>query len=441
MGDIVIFAVFYVVVGGFIIAVYAGPRRLKQTDYSVMAAAMLFRLGLTWYYYHYTLSHSADARSYFGYATRNDVSLAGLLDVGTVFTRNFTALLYPLAKPFDNQYLMLYLPYSLMAFIGSLLVFDVLREYLTGRKQQRELYVIAFFLPNLVFWTSNLGKDSVAFFGLSLMIFGVLKARRLPARIASLGIGGVALFAVRPHVMLLFAGAFAFTYFLQRGAFSMRKGLVFAVALAGFLVVFEPAMDYVGIRVEIDQEAGAEQVVGDYFEAGVQRMEYAAGKLNTGGAAVEREATNPLYAPLYFLQFLLGPFVWQARKPIQFISALENIIYQIMLIYLVVRWKHLWRSPFLPFKASWVLYILMTSTILGMAYTNFGLTVRQKCMVLPALILLFAAARAQALAGKKGGRKGTRSGSGTRPPVQESQLQTTVSSSGETVYRNPAVGP
>jgi len=107
---------------------------------------------------------------------------------------------------------------------------------------------------------------------------------------------------------------------------------------------------------------------------------------------MERQGVNELYAPVYFLPFLLGPFIWQARKPIQFVSALENVIYQLMLLYLVLNWRSLARAKFLQFKLAWVIYVVVASTILGMMYSNFGLTVRQKCMVLPVLVVFFVAA-------------------------------------------------
>ena len=47
------------------------------------------------------------------------------------------------------------------------------------------------------------------------------------------------------------------------------------------------------------------------------------------------------------------------------------------------------------------MYVLIGSVIMGMAFTNFGLTVREKCMVLPCIILFYAGVRAQMFLDKK----------------------------------------
>jgi hypothetical protein len=41
------------------------------------------------------------------------------------------------------------------------------------------------------------------------------------------------------------------------------------------------------------------------------------------------------------------------------------------------------------------MYTVFGSIIMGMTYTNFGLTVRQKCMVLPCILLFYACVRTQ----------------------------------------------
>jgi hypothetical protein len=250
----------------------------------------------------------------------------------------------------------------------------------------------AFFLPNLVFWTSNLGKDSIAFFGVAAIIYAVLAAPTLRVRVTTALIGGAVLYLVRPHVFLFLVAALGGGWVLQRRALSVRTIAPAALALVAFVVLFDDVMEFAGVRVDADEETSAVSMVGEYYEAGIERLEYGSGKLATGGAAMERQGVNELYAPLYFAQFLLGPFIWQARKPIQFVSALENVIYQLMLIFLVLNWRSLAKAPFVQFKLAWLIYVVVASTLLGMMYSNFGLTVRQKCMVLPVLVVFFVAA-------------------------------------------------
>ncbi len=101
------------------------------------------------------------------------------------------------------------------------------------------------------------------------------------------------------------------------------------------------------------------------------------------------------------MTFLISPFVWQAKKPIQFVSALETVIYQLMILYLCIHWKDVVKIGFIRYKYSWLLYLIVTSIIVGAAYTNFGLIVRQRCMVLPVIFLLFTGVRRQLSITKK----------------------------------------
>ncbi len=392
MIDITLFFLIYLALGLLCVGLLSQVVKLTHTETQVAFLAVLFRAALTWYYWHYTLSHSADAMSYYFHAQHVPFHWADLFSTSTAFVDAFTAMLYPLTRSFHNGYLMMYIPYSLTALAGSCMLYLVLRQYVVSKKTRRMALIGAFFLPNLIFWTSNLGKDSIAFFGITAVVYAVLAAPTLRIRVAAAVVGGVALYAVRPHVFLFLVAALGGGWFLQRRALSAKTVIPAVLAFVAFIALFDNVMDFAGINVAPDEERGALGTVGAYYESGMDRIEYGSQRLATGGAAMEREGVNELYAPLYFLQFLLGPFLWQARKPIQVVSALENIIYQLMLIYLVFNWRSLVKAPFLPFKLAWLIYLVVASTLLGMMYSNFGLTVRQKCMVLPVLVVFFMAA-------------------------------------------------
>jgi hypothetical protein len=286
---------------------------------------------------------------------------------------------------------MLYIPFSLMGLAGSIFFYDLLRRVIPASRYERMLNALAFFMPNLIFWTSNLGKDSLAFFGISLITWAVVVQKKIVGQMPLIAIGGIIIYMVRPHVILFIAAAFAFGFFFRSGRLSARNTIVFLVSLIAFVLVFNPVMNFVGLKIEIDPEIDAPaDIAGKYYEAGMDVIESGAGRLNYGGAATSSGRVNPAFAPLYFVQFVAGPFLWQARKPIQVLSAIENVIYQWMLIYVILNWRLFLSVKELPYKYTFFLYVIIASVLMGMMYTNFGLTVRQKCMILPPFILLFA---------------------------------------------------
>jgi hypothetical protein len=148
------------------------------------------------------------------------------------------------------------------------------------------------------------------------------------------------------------------------------------------------------------------------YQAGVSRVEASSKNLNIGGSATgAAHKFSIVLFPYYLVTFLASPFIWQARKPIQFFSALETIIYQLMILYLCIHWKDVIKIGFIRYKYSWLLYLIVASIIVGASQTNFGLIVRQRCMVLPVIFLLFTGLRRQLLETKQ-----------KKPPKQKADL-------------------
>jgi hypothetical protein len=294
---------------------------------------------------------------------------------------------------------MLFIPFSLLGFAGSLLFFKTLQTVAPANRKI-ELYAVSFFLPNMVFWTSNLGKDSLMYLGIALVMFGFLAKPKPPKNIIAICLGGLLVFAVRPHIFLFMLFGFLLGLFMEKRPFSFRSVFLFLMMFATFLLTQQTILNLVGIRVQSEDEQQAS--VNSYYKAGVSAVETSSKNLNIGGSATgSAHKFNIVYFPYYLVTFLASPFIWQARKPIQFVSALETIIYQLMILYLCIHWKDVVKISFIRYKYSWLLYLIVASIIVGASQTNFGLIVRQRCMVLPVIFLLFTGLRRQLLETKK----------------------------------------
>jgi hypothetical protein len=391
--DFLTFFSYYLVFGGLVIVFFAMKFKYNRTEINVISFALLFRMLCTFYYYVFAQSNPADALGYFLYAQELGfpTAISQLFRTGAGFIDSLAALFFPLVSFFDNQYLMLFVPFSILGFAGSLLFYRTLQVVAPLRKKI-ELYAVCFFLPNMVFWTSNLGKDSVMYFGIVLIMFGFLTKLKYPRNIFAISLGGLIVYLVRPHMFLFMTAGFLMGLFFERRKLSFRTIAVFVLLFAALLLTQEKILDYTGVHVESEEEKPA--TITSYYEAGVSRIEASSQAMNIGGAATgEHPKFSILYFPYYLVTFLASPFLWQARKPIQFFSALETIIYQIMLVYLCIRWKDVAKIRFIRFKYSWLMYLILSSIIEGAAQTNFGLIIRQRCMVLPVIFLLFAGLR------------------------------------------------
>ncbi len=396
MIDTFAFFSIYLVAGVAVVVGYT--IMLKPTGEEVRAflLAVFFRMLCTYYYYYFTLKNSADSGGYFGYAQTVGFvpSFSAFLTTGTDFTNNVAALFFPFVSPFENKYLMLFIPFSLFGLVGSFLFYRTFRIIAPLRKKT-ELYLLSFFMPNLIFWTSNLGKDSLTYFAISLVMYGFLAKPKAPWNLLSIGLGGVLVYSVRPHFVMFLLCGFLLGWLFEGRRISLRSFVMFAVMFMTFLALHRAIFEYAGLgSANEDQQASKTS----YLAAGVSRVEMSSqgiSEISAGGAAMKVHRFSPVLFPYYLFTFLTVPYFWQVRKLIHFVSACETVIYQIMIIYIIAHWKIFNKINFIPYKYAWVIYLLLASIIEGASQPNFGLIVRQRCMVLPVILLMFAGVRYQ----------------------------------------------
>jgi hypothetical protein len=394
--DFLTFLSVYLVLGEIVIVIFAVICRAKQKEVAVFNLALIFKIVCTFGYYMFAQTNPADSVGYYGHAKVAGIpSIISLFSTSTDFINAVAAYLFPLVSFFDNPYLMLFIPFSLLGFTGSLLFFKTLQAVAPENKKI-ELYAVSFFLPNMVFWTSNLGKDSLIYLGIALVMFGFLAKPKPPKNIIATGLGGLLVFAIRPHIFLFLLFGFLLGLFMEKRPFSYRSVFLFLAIFVTFLLTQQKILNVAGVRVGGEEEGSSSMT--SVYQAGVSRVEASSKSLNIGGSATgTAHKFSIVLFPYYLVTFLGSPFIWQARKPIQFFSALETVIYQLMILYLCIHWKDVMKIGFIRYKYSWLLYLIVASIIVGGAQTNFGLIIRQRCMVLPVIFLLFTGVRRQLL--------------------------------------------
>lgn len=396
MFDNLTFYSIYLFLGVLVILLFGRVGIIRKNEFKIIILALHFRIVTTYGYYVYTLSNSADAHAYFAFAQTG--SLYNVFEPGTAFIKNLSYVFYQLTKIFTNQYLMLYIPYSLCGFIGSIVFYSIIKkEYRKiGGKYSLEAGVLGLFLPNVIFWTSNIGKDSIVYMGLTLILYAMMTYSNMVKTGSIALIGSVITFMVRPHIVLLVFVSVPLGLFLEKKGFSLRNIFMSAIILVLFLVFYKTAFEYVGIDVSGKSENNAE-----IYESSMQNIEQRSNRLSSGGSAINRSYFSLALTPWYAIQFLFGPFLWQARKPIQMLAAIESIIYQIMFLFIIKNMKVYFNKTVIPFKYGIISFVILSSLIMGSTFTNIGLAVRQKTMVLPFFIAFYVFIRVKTRSHKK----------------------------------------
>ncbi len=302
---------------------------------------------------------------------------------GTNFLRWITGVIYYV---FGSNLLTGALVFGLLAFAGSYLWWRATVDAVPSVNPKLYL-VFVLFAPSILFWPATVGKEALMQFGLGVLALGVsfiVRQRLVPGFLLSAG-GGWLVWAVRPHLLALVAVAAGAAYLAGRVRKDgkERAGLLgrpIGVIIIAFLVAFTigqganflgiKSLSFNSIQQELDQESATTTNGNSSFHK------------STGNSL------NPTQWPTDAVTVFLRPFPWEIDSGLQITASMESVLLAILL---VVRFKSLRiaftrsrESPFLMF--CWVLSGLYA--IAFSSFSNFGLLVRERSLVLPALLVL-----------------------------------------------------
>lgn len=263
--------------------------------------------------------------------------------------------------------------FQIFGFIG-LLAFDAaLREVTKNKtKKIRQFANLIVFLPSISFWSSAIGKDSLAFMAMGL---GLWAAMKLNQRIVMMVIAVLVMLFVRPHIAGMMVIALAGSFVFQRKASIVQRIVFGSAALVATAILVPLGLNYAGVG----DDAGTEELM-TYIE-GRQAENLA------GGSSVD---IANMSLPMQLFTYLFRPIIFEARNIFSLLAAIDNII----LLYLfIIGFKAVIKKP-LPIHLIehnrmflWI-YSLLAWFLLASTTANLGIAMRQKWMFTPILIFL-----------------------------------------------------
>jgi len=183
--------------------------------------------------YYYAIHHPADSQLYWfkrEYTTHKN--WLDFLNVGTDFILFIN---YPFAKLLQFPFWFGFLFYGAIGFVG-ILQFKKLAYKILGTEKivVRNVNVLPFlfYLPNLHYWTANLGKEALCFLWISTIL---LKLAQQKYRSLVLWLSLFCLFLLRPHVFLMLFFPVLVVYFIyKKWNWKVKVG----VSMLGLFVCF-----------------------------------------------------------------------------------------------------------------------------------------------------------------------------------------------------------
>lgn len=262
--------------------------------------------------------------------------------------------------------------YSLLGFMGVTYFFLIAARTIPYNKiiNGYVLFPLIFFLPNLHFWSSGVGKDTTLFLCIGMFIYGLMKPL---LRIPLLVIPILLSMAIRPHITLFLMVGFGLAYVFG-GKVSPFQRFVFSAIMIGVGIAILPSvMEFAKI-----EEASAEGF--DKFAQGKAAVLSRA----SAGSAIDI-SSYPF--PLKVLTFWFRPFFFDVRNINGLIASLENFV----LIFVFV--KAMRTNPIKAFRAApfvikgLVIFLIVGTLAFSQSLGNVGIMIRMRNMFLPGMII------------------------------------------------------
>ncbi len=370
------------------VALIAITTRNNPFLFRVMLVALVVKLLAAWIYTALPAFQLSDVKgTYFDSAKQLAGSATYLTEVfslrqlwGTNLIIEIGACLFAVIGPSLSAAIILF---AIASFWGQFLFYRAfVLAFPTANCRTAALSLFMF--PSLVYWTATFGKDALMLLAIGLISHGI--ARRFDTKgWATILIGLPLATLVRPHIGAFLAVSLFGTYLVSdiksRHRIVGLKFLLFPLFFAICLAVVTYAQNSLELGSVDDAQA-----MSDYSYKYNQ----------VGGSAFGDESSTRIgrLAQAPFLMF--RPFPWETNNGPALIASCEGLV----LLFLIVRrraslFRLVINARATPLTSFAISFFLIFSIVFSISLSNFGLLARQRVMVLPLVLTLLLASKAQ----------------------------------------------
>lgn len=288
-----------------------------------------------------------------------------------------------------------YIPIALVfAFLSFTGIWAMFRSFVSIYPTQHKPLAIAFlFIPSTVVWGSAIFKDTICMFGLGWLTYTVFRVfidRDLSTKnLLLMAISFYLIALVKVYILVAFVPALCIwlliTYSKKIQSSGMRwfiTILTVSSCVGGLWVLSQSFSDTLG-RYSLDNLANTAKSTQGYINY-VSEVE--------GGSAYDLGEFEPNILsmvskfPQAVTVTLFRPFLWEAKKPIMLLSALESFAFGLLFIYVFFRKgmggviRRTLQDPNLLF---FLVFSLIFAFAVGLSTGNFGTLSRYKIPCMP----------------------------------------------------------
>lgn len=278
-----------------------------------------------------------------------------------------------------------FLVFSFLAFIGLIYFYRAFTLTFSGMASHRYGYLL-FFLPRLLFWTSDVSKEALMVFLLGLTAYGcaMILARRGGAGpwllVLASSVGGA---FVRPNMMVLAVGGLAVAMIFRPSASARYEPARRSISL-----VFLGTMVGVAVFVTLHFLPG--------LNGSLSLTSISANNSGTGagfGSSGVSYSASPLFYPRDVYLVLFDPLPLNAHGGGEFLEAAENTVLIAFILASLRQIRMLPRAalvrPYLIFCGLFTIAFCYAFAALG----NLGLITRESAVLMPFFLVLLCVPR------------------------------------------------
>lgn len=327
------------------------------------------------YYYSLFFDYASDSYTYFHSSLSQTYEIwysYSLLDVGSNFLKNFVYIFHAFL---NFSYFNVFLIFSILGNLGLIYLYIILIKKI--KKKYSVLILSLILLPSLSFWTSGIYKDVIVFFGIVFFLWNLIKEKNINIYGTILSI--FVIFLVRPYIAIILL-------------LSFFCGLIFKTQknLFDYFYIFLSVMVMPLLYLQFKKIYGFEFDFSSFilfFDSIFGIIEYRQGLDVNSSLSIE----DMNFAVKYFTYFF-RPLPYEANNLFQLFISFENLyLLFVTIIIFFITFKSFSKNIKKNFNykiAIIFFYVVITSYVLAYTTTNFGVSSRQKFMVLPYIFFL-----------------------------------------------------
>lgn len=302
-----------------------------------------------------------------------------------------------------NTYLPTTVIFAALAFTGIWAMFKTFAEQYP--KLSKTIATCVLFIPSTFIWGSGIFKDTVCMAALGWMTFASFRMLiRKDFRLKYFLIIGICFYlltVIKIYIALVFLPALAMWVL---NTYSQRIQNTFFRSVLKATIYFSIIGAFVGVSSVFASELGRYSLENIAETSNTTRsyILYVSTKSDDEGSAYDLGAFDPSITgmltkfPLAVNVSLFRPYLWEARKPIVFMNAIEAFLFLFFTLKLlfVVGIKKTWRSiSHNPNIQFFLIFTIIFAFAVGISSYNFGTLSRYRIPCLPfyalALALIF----------------------------------------------------